>query len=113
METPLTLIFWIHIEMQQKKFIQHDPPHPGEILFNLYLKPLNLSVTYAAENLLISRPNFSAIVNGKAGISALMALKLAKALNTTPQYWLNLQSNFDLWKAANGMHGLKKIKVLV
>lgn len=99
--------------MKPKKFLQHDPPHPGEILFDLYLKPLKLSVTETAEKLLISRPNFSAIVNGKAGISALMALKLAKAFDTTPQHWLNLQSNFDLWNAAKGETGLNKIKVLV
>lgn len=82
-----------------KKFIQHDPPHPGEILSELYLEPLNLTVTEAAKKLLITRPNLSAIINGKAGISALMAIKLAKAFRTTPHYWLNLQAAYDLWHA--------------
>jgi antitoxin HigA-1 len=83
-----------------KNYIQHDPAHPGEILLEFYLRPLKLNVTEAAEKLLISRPNLSAIINGKAGISAAMALKLSKAFETTPQYWLNLQANFDLWMAS-------------
>ena len=83
-----------------KNYVQHDPAHPGEILLEFYLQPLNLNVTAAAEKLLITRPNLSAIINGKAGISAAMALKLAKAFKTTPQYWLNLQANYDLWIAS-------------
>lgn len=75
---------------------QHNPPHPGEVLAE-YLKPLNLTLTDAAGKLLIARPNLSAIINGKAGISASMALKLAKAFDTSPQFWLNLQMNYDLW----------------
>ncbi len=84
--------------MTMKKIIQHQPPHPGTILLELYFEPLGISVTKAASKLLISRPNLSAIINGKAGISPLMAAKLAKAFNTTPQYWLSLQANFDLWE---------------
>jgi antitoxin HigA-1 len=96
-----------------KNFIQHDPTHPGEILFEFYLQPLNLNVTDAAEKLLITRPNLSAIINGKAGISAAMALKLAKAFDTTPQFWLNLQANYDLWQASRNselsLHKVRKI----
>ena len=62
-----------------KQIIQHNPPHPGEILSELYFAPLKLTVTDAAAKLLITRPNLSAIINGKAGISPVMALKLAKA----------------------------------
>ncbi len=80
-----------------KKLIQHEPPHPGEILHELYFEPLGITVTDAASKLLISRPNLSAIINGKAGISPMMATKLGKAFNTTPNYWLNLQANYDLW----------------
>lgn len=47
-----------------RKFVQHDPPHPGEILADLYLEPLGLTVTEAAKKLLITRPNLSAIING-------------------------------------------------
>lgn len=82
-----------------KKLIQHSPPHPGEILWEFYLEALGISITKASEKLLITRPNLSAILNGKAGISPLMAIKLGKAFNTTPHYWLNLQLSYDLWKA--------------
>ncbi|MFZ1806052.1 MAG: HigA family addiction module antitoxin [Cyclobacteriaceae bacterium] len=84
-----------------KKFIQHDPPHPGEILLEFYLDPLGLTVTEASDKLLITRPNLSTIVNKRAGISPLMALKLARAFKTTPHYWMNLQANYDLWHAMN------------
>jgi addiction module HigA family antidote len=96
-----------------KNFIQHDPAHPGVILYEFYFEPLKLNITDAAEKLLITRPNLSAIINGKAGISAVMALKLAKAFNTTPQYWMNLQANYDLWQASQQYDILKKVPELV
>ena len=82
-----------------KLFIQHDPPHPGEMLLEFYLQPLALSVKDAAEILLISRPRLSDIIKGKAGISPLVALKLSKAFKTTPYLWMNMQNRYDLWKA--------------
>ena len=96
-----------------KKFIQHSPPHPGEVLHEFYFEPIKLTVTDAAEKLLIARPNLSAIVNGKAGISPSMALKLAKAFDTTPHYWLNLQANYDLCQIMQTDEAIDKIKVLV
>jgi addiction module HigA family antidote len=75
----------------------HNPPHPGEILRELCLEPLELSVTRAAEALGVSRKTLSAILNGRAGISPEMALRLAKAFGTTPESWLNLQMHYDLW----------------
>jgi addiction module HigA family antidote len=80
------------------EFIQHSPPHAGEILQEYYLEPLGLSISGAAKKLLITRPNLSSIVNGKAGISPLMAVKLSKAFNTSPEYWMNLQASHDLWQ---------------
>lgn len=94
-------------------YSQHNPTHPGELLLELYLKPLNLSVTAASEQLLISRPRLSDIINGRAGISAAMALKLSKAFKTSPQLWLNLQSNYDLWQANQDNEEVKRVKVLV
>jgi addiction module HigA family antidote len=75
----------------------HNPPHPGEVLKALCLEPLGLSVTRAAEALGVSRKTLSAILNGRAGISAEMALRLAKAFGTTPESWLNQQMHYDLW----------------
>jgi antitoxin HigA-1 len=95
-----------------KQFIQHDPPHPGEILHEFYLEPLKISVTEAAEKLVISRPRLSDIVNGKAGISPIMAWKLSKAFNTTPYYWLNLQNSYALWSAGESK-AVKGVKVMI
>ncbi len=77
----------------------YNPTHPGEILKDLYLPDYNLSVTAFALKLGVSRTTASELVNGKNGVSADMALKLAKAFKTTPQFWLNMQQTYDLWLA--------------
>lgn len=76
-----------------------NPPHPGTILLEDWIKPLKFSVTEFALKLGTSRKNLSEIVNAKCGISPEMALKLAKALGTSPELWLNLQQAYDLWQA--------------
>lgn len=76
-----------------------NPPHPGKILKDLYLTDYNLSVTAFALKLGVSRTTASELVNCKNGISAVMALKLAKAFSTSAQFWLNLQQQYDLWIA--------------
>lgn len=91
-----------------RKFIQHSPPHPGDILSQLYFEPLKLSITDAAEKLLINRPKLSAIIKGKVGVSPQVAVRLAKAFNTTPHYWLNLQANYDLWQVLKNDKGNKR-----
>jgi antitoxin HigA-1 len=77
----------------------YNPCHPGEILREEYLKPLSLSVTEAALKLGITRKTLSVIINEHSGISPAMALKLAKAFNTTPELWIGMQSQYDLWQA--------------
>lgn len=78
----------------------YAPPHPGKILKGLYLDGADLTVTQAAGALGISRKTLSQIINGHAGISAQMALLLVQAFpTTTPQLWLNLQQQYDLWQA--------------
>lgn len=77
----------------------HNPPHPGEVLRELCLEPLDLSVTRAAEALGVSRKTLSAILNGRAGISPEMAIRLSKAFGTSAESWLNQQVQFDLWVA--------------
>ena len=76
-----------------------NPPHPGELLREDYLKALGLSVTQAARALGVTRKTLSAVVNEKAGVSPAMAYRLAKALDTSPELWLNLQAQYDLWQA--------------
>jgi len=77
----------------------HNPPHPGEVLRGLCLEPLGLTVTQAASALDVSRKTLSAILNGRAGISPEMAIRLSLAFNTTPESWLSQQLQYDLWQA--------------
>jgi addiction module HigA family antidote len=77
--------------------IMHNPAHPGEVLRE-YL-PEALTINDAAAQLCISRQAFSAILNGRAGVSADMALRLSAALGTTPELWLDMQTAWDLWQA--------------
>ncbi len=79
--------------------LMHNPPHPGEVLKKLCLEPLGLSVTQAAKALGVSRKTLSAILNGRAGISPEMAIRLSIALDTTAESWLNQQVQYDLWQA--------------
>ncbi len=79
--------------------LMHNPPHPGEVLRELCLEPLGLSVTEAAEGLGVSRKTLSAVLNGKAGISPEMAIRLSIAFNTSAESWLNQQSQYELWHA--------------
>ena len=77
----------------------HNPPHPGEVLKGLCLEPLGLSVTEAADALGVSRKTLSGILNGRAGISPDMAIRLSMAFGTSPESWLHQQSMYDLWIA--------------
>ncbi len=75
----------------------HNPAHPGEVLRE-YL-PKDVTVTNAARQLGVTRQALSALLNGRAGVSADMALRLAQALNTSAEMWLSMQVAHDLWKA--------------
>ena len=86
----------------------HNPPHPGEVLRELCLKPLGLTVTDAARALGISRKTLSGILNGRSGISPEMAVRLSIAFDTSAESWLNQQVQFDLWQAEQNR---KKLKV--
>lgn len=77
----------------------HNPPHPGEIIRELCIEPLGLSVTDTAKGLGVSRKTLSAILNGRAGISPEMAIRLSIAFGTSAESWLNQQSQYDLWQA--------------
>ena len=77
----------------------HNPPHPGEVLRELCLKPLGLSVSESAKALGISRKTLSAILNGRAGVSPEMAVRLSIAFGTSAESWLNQQTQYDLWLA--------------
>lgn len=84
-----------------------DPPHPGEVLRELCLEPLGLTVTGAAKALGVSRKTLSAILNGRAGISPEMAVRLSIAFDTTAESWLNQQNQYDLWHAEKRREALQ------
>jgi addiction module HigA family antidote len=86
----------------------HNPPHPGEIIRELCLEPLELTITDAAKALGVSRKTLSSILNGHAGISPEMAVRLSIAFDTTSESWLNQQVQYDLWVAEQNR---KKLKV--
>jgi len=78
---------------------QAPPPHPGKILREEFLDPLGVTVTDAAKALGISRKSLSALLNGRAGVSPEMAIRLSIALDTTSERWLEHQMRYDLWHA--------------
>jgi antitoxin HigA-1 len=78
-----------------------DPVHPGEILKEECLDPLNISISEAARKLAVSKSALNRLVNAKSSISIEMAWKLSKAFNTTPQFWLNLQIQYDIASTRN------------
>jgi len=77
----------------------HNPPHPGEFITEIYLEPNNLSGRELAATLGVSASTLNRILNGSSGISPEMALRLSKALGRSPESWLAMQCNYDLWHA--------------
>lgn len=77
----------------------YNPPHPGEVIRELCLEPLGITVARAAEALGVSRKTLSAILNGRAGVSPEMAIRLSLAFDTSAESWLNQQAQYDLWVA--------------
>lgn len=80
---------------------KRKPTHPGEILDELYIKPLNLNLQKLSDRLGIARNTLFKIRSGEANITPAIALSLAEAFDTTPQLWLNLQQAYDLWVEEN------------
>jgi addiction module HigA family antidote len=89
----------------------YNPPHPGEILRELCIEPLGLSITEAAEALGVTRKTLSAILNGRSGISPEMAVRRSLAFGTSSESWLNQQSQYDLWEAEKKRNQLKVKKL--
>lgn len=89
----------------------HNPPHPGEIIRSLCLEPLGVTVTEAAKALGISRKTLSAILNGRAGVSPEMAVRLSIAFGTSAESWLNQQTQYDLWHAERRRKQLRVMKL--
>lgn len=77
----------------------HDPPHPGEFIWETYLEPFGVSVRALADSLGVAASTINRIINGQSGISPEMSLRLSKGLGRSPESWLAMQRNFDLWNA--------------
>lgn len=85
----------------------HNPPHPGEVIKRQCLEPLGLSVTDAAKGLGVSRNTFSMLLNGRAGISPDMAIRLSKGFGGSAESWLRQQMQYDLWQAEQRAGGIR------
>ncbi len=91
---------------------KRPPTHPGGILKRHYIEPLSLTISNLSVSLGVSRKTLSKVVNEHGSITPNMALRLAKAFNTTPELWLNLQQNYDLWHASRKSNDCKKIEAI-
>ena len=92
--------------------VMHDPAHPGEVIRELCLEPLELSVTEAAKALGVTRKALSELLNGRTGVSPAMALRLARAFDTSAERWMAIQQQYDLWQARKAVK-LGKVRRLV
>jgi len=82
----------------------HNPPHPGEFIRAVYLEPFEITGRQLSASLGVSPSTLNRILNGSSGISSEMALRLSKALGRSPESWLAMQDNFDLWQARQSIN---------
>jgi len=82
----------------------HHPPHPGEFIREVYLDPFEITGRQLSTKLGIAPSTLNRVLNGNSGISSEMALRLSKALGRTPESWLTMQDNYDLWLARQSVN---------
>ena len=92
--------------------MKRQPIHPGRIIKEDYLRPLSMTITELAATLGVSRKTLSKIINERGALSPDMALRLARAFDTTPEFWLNLQNHHDLWQAEHKSLEWQRVKTL-
>jgi addiction module HigA family antidote len=105
-------LFVKFFHIKEKKMVMHNPPHPGEVIKELCIEPLGLTVTDAAKGLGVSRKTLSALLNGRFGISPEMAIRLSKAFGGSAESWLIQQNQYDLWQVMQ-KEGEIKVKAFV
>ena len=86
----------------------YNPPHPGEVVRQLCIEPLSLSITEAAKGLGVSRTALSELLNGRRGISPEMAIRLSVAFGGSAESWITQQAQYDLWKAMQRADKIKR-----
>jgi antitoxin HigA-1 len=82
----------------------HNPPHPGEFLREVYLEPLNVSYRSVALKLKVSPSTFLRLIKCQSNVSPEMALRLSKGLGRSPESWLSMQDNYNLWHAKKNVN---------
>lgn len=87
----------------------HNPPHPGEFIRETYIEPFDLSIRSLAASLGVAASTLTRVVSEQSSVSPEMALRLSKALGRTPESWLAMQHNFDLWQAKKSL-SLSKVQ---
>lgn len=92
--------------------VMHNPPHPGEFINGIYLEPNGISGRELAAKLDVAPSTLSRVLNGSSRVSPEMALRLSKALGRTPESWLSMQDNHDLWLAKKSVN-LENVEKLV
>lgn len=89
----------------------NNPPHPGEFIYETYLEPLHISIRDAAKKLAVSPSTFDRLINGKSNISPIMAMRLSKAFGRTPESWMHMQANYDLWSVKDKVN-LEQVNII-
>ncbi len=91
----------------------HNPPHPGEFIREVYLAPFQLSARQVAAKLKVAPSTFNRLLNGESSVTPEMALRLSKTLGRSPESWLALQHNYDLWQARRRVNLTKVEKLII
>lgn len=82
----------------------HNPPHPGEFISDVFMEPFGYSCRFVAKQLDVSASTLNRILKGQSSITPEMALRLSKALGRTPESWLSMQDNYNLWQAKQNVN---------
>jgi len=90
----------------------YNPPHPGTFIREVYLEPLKVSYRAVALKLNVAPSTFNRLIQGKSNISSEMALRLSKTLGRSPESWLAMQSNYNLWQARQHLN-LDEVEKLI
>ena len=97
-------------EVSAMRKMTRQPTHPGKIIKEDYLIPLSITITKLASILDVSRKTLSKIINERGAITPDMALRLSRAFDTSPDFWMNLQKNYDLWQAEHVSNAWQSVK---
>ena len=90
----------------------HNPPHPGEFIRATYIESFDISIRSLAKSLGVSPSTLTRLISRQSGISPEMALRLSKAVGRSPESWLAMQHNYDLWqtKKTTDLSGVQKVE---